>query len=415
MARQTNDPLRDYVRGAKKLSGNEQFKQDMLDRIASHDAHTISGTKHIHHRPTGMIRRIAMIAAAFCCIIGISGFASHYLRENFDPHRPIDSNTDYSGTDSSHMDSSGTSHPDSSLYEPLLKQLQVVERQITALECQLTDAGTEDEIIAHNNNMQSLLSQREPILNELCAVMRYNADDMLLAYAGFDSAKQRLRLTVINGGSQERMIPSYCTVSNEEGMVASGYLLTENKWNLHTLPAGEWATLYCDLNYAALPDSDATSWKLAKGNYTLRLGDALFVPDTKLHTTLQIGRDAQLRAGMGSHLHEIAELMAEDYNDNLNHMDIGALAAQAQDYRYENDTSHASHCEQMMDDILSCNGIPDHETSGVDLSVYHLGESGNTAVIAKDLCTYYVYRDPETAQVYIGALTDIGSFGESGS
>lgn len=418
MSMPTKDPLDDYINGAKKLGGNEQFRQDMLDRIASHDTQTVSGTKHIYRTKNKTVRHIAIIAAAFCCTVGVSAFAGKYLYNHFDPHRPVDSITDYSSTDTSHNDdSSNVLPPNHALYEPLMEQLLQVEQQITETECQLANANTEEEINRNAATQQTLQSQKEMILGELCPVMRNSATDMLLAYAGYDSAKQRLRLTVINGGSQSHRIPSYCTISDANGIVASGYLTTDNPWNLHHLDVSQWATLYCDLNYAALPDADAASWKLAKGEYTVQLCDALLEPtvydsNVQYQTTLQIGEDAKLTAGKGSYLHNIAEELLGAYNDKIPHVPFASIAEEATLFRQGSIETLPPNCEYLMEEIIHHNGTPDFEASGVYLSVYHIGDSGNTALVTDETCCYYLYRDPQTGQVQIGALTDVGSFEE---
>ncbi len=414
MSQEQRDPLRDYISGAKKLGGDEQFKQDMLERIASHDTQTVSGMKHITRKQSNWFRSIAVIAAAFCCIIGISVFAIHYLRDAFDPHGPVESQGDYGSTDwvSAGADDSVVDYPNADAYEPLLKQLLQAEQEITSLECRLADMKTEDEINALNGSMQQWQLQKEMILQELCMVMRHNAGDILLAYAGYDSSKQRLRLTVINGGNREITIPAYCTISDADGIVASGYLMTESEWNLHTLPTAAWATLYCDLKYAAVPDADAEKWQLAEGSYTVHLGDALFAQNADYATTLEIQKKASMTCAKGSFLHDFAERMAEHYNGRLNHADLQGLAAQAAEYRQENYVNLATYCKQIMSEIMCYNGNPDYEASGIPLSVYHIGESGNAAVIEEFGCRYYVYYDALKGEVHIGTLLDIGTFGE---
>lgn len=412
MSSNQKNPLQEYVSGAKKLQSDARFRQDMLDRIAEHSHNTVSGVERITRRPSMLPRRIGVIAAMLCCAVGITVFATNSFRDAFDPHHAGNSGTDSYVQDSVGGWESQGSAPDFDVSDVVVKQLAMVEEEITSYEEQAATEGLQDH---DRDALGQLESQKKHLLQELCRGGRF-----MIAYADYCYGYSRLRLTVVNGTNWEITLPEYYRIvtADSNDTQCGGRLTVENQWDLHTLPPHSWMTVYCELRTAGrweVSGTGGSTWVRAQeftlqaGEYTVFLIEELSEQASPVYQAdFYIGRTVKI-AGLPSD--SVSITTDEIYDDSISHISMQEIAELADSYRNSGYTKEAA-CQKLLEAVMTYNGRPDFGASGVEYDIYCIGEDANALILCENGSYRYHYTNTETGTSHTAALWYIGTFGE---
>ncbi|MBQ4346499.1 MAG: hypothetical protein IJC75_05110 [Oscillospiraceae bacterium] len=415
MSSNQKNPLQEYVSGAKKLQSDARFRQDMLDRIAEHSHNTVSGVERITRRPSMLPKRIGVIAAMLCCAIGIAVFATNSFRDTFDPHHAGNSSTDSYVQDSVGGWESQGSAPDFDVSDAVVRQLAMVEKEITAYEEQAATEGLKDH---DRDALGQLESQKKHLLQELCRGGRF-----MIAYADYCYGYSRIRLTVVNGTNWEITLPEYYRIVTADSNYTQcgGRLTVDNQWDLHTLPPHSWMTVYCELRTAGHWEirygsetgggrwAYEQTWELPPDDYTVFLTKELSEQASPVYQAdFYIDRTVKI-AGLPSD--PVSITTDEIFDDSIPHIPMEDLADLAEGYRSSGYTKEAA-CRKLLEAVMTYSGRPDFGASGVKYDIYCIGEDANAMILCKDGKYSYHYTDTENGISHTAALWYIGTFGE---
>lgn len=410
--------LKDYITGAQKLRVDDAFRDDMLEQIGQYRCNTVSGVERIAYRRSRWPGRAAAIVAALCCFVGIGGYLVYQQQDALDPKLPVDSlssSLSESSTDS--WDDNSKTDPFEAK-EPLLAQLAMVEEKIAAFEKKMA----EDILSAEETwEKMELEAQEAVILEELC-----RSGELMIAHARYQETAQWVAMQVVNGTDRTITLPSYymCRSVEGTGNIVGGQLCYENPWNLRELSPHSSMTVYCELSAAGLYNDDPKSenygswssesvWGISAGEYEIAFVNALSVEAPSVLTSrFTVEKAASVTPVAPGQIGgmDMTEISAPD--DNINHITMEDASKKAAFYRgsgYDN----AVACSDILQYICNTNGRPDWDASGIDCSIYYIGDEGNAYVISRWERVCYVYNDAETGESHVGSLLDIGTFGET--
>lgn len=414
MSAQKQNPLNDYVSGARKLQTDEGFRNDTLEMIRHSCNDTVVGMERIPQRRWQPAYRFMAVAAVICCVIGIVGYGVYRKWDTLKPWQPSNSQSeDWSSVDT-HSSLPTHGKDTFQVYDAMRAQLSLVEAKLAEYELKMQeDALTADE----QKEQMELEAQKASILAELC-----RSGEFMIAHTRFHLLQNRITLLVVNGTDETVTLPPYYVTApaDGEGSMVGGCIETDNRWNLRELPAHSSVTVSCDLRMAAVRDfliggtggeqwRTEESWVLVNGVHTVSLTETLSSDAAAVHTAeFTVANDVPIVA---VNMENMENAGASDIvrDDTIEHIDAASVRAMVQ-MLLDSGESKESACQAVWETICGTNGRADWEASGIHLCYYCIEDGGT--VISDLNHIIYVYYDPETGVYHTGSLLDIGTFGE---
>lgn len=410
--------LKDYISGAQKLRADDAFCDDMLEQIGQYHRNTVSGVERIAHRRSRWPQRVAAMVAALCCFVGIGGYLIYRQQDALDPKLPVDSlSSSLSESNTDSWEDSSTTDPFEAK-EPLLAQLAMVEEKIAAFEKKMAEDILSS---AETQEKMELEAQEAVILEELC-----HSGELMIAHARYQETSQCVTMHVVNGTDETVMLPPYYVFQSVEGVggIAGGHFSCENQWNLRVLSPHSSMTVYCECRTAAIYENEPIGyyygiwrhesvWGISAGEYEIAFVNALSVDAPPVLTSrFTVEKTASVTPVDPGQIDgiDMTEISAPD--DSINHITMEDAAKKAAFYRGSGYDSAVA-CSEILQYISNTNGRPDWDASGIDCSIYYIGDEGNAYVISRRERVCYVYNDAETGESHIGSLLDMGTFGET--